>query len=83
MAIVPAQAIGYAPAFFEEPFPEQVKQCLELKQCVAERGWKTLLADGEGQRELTAYRPFVEAKALDVLQGDMSFFGIEGRRAAF
>ena len=69
---------GSGLAFFEEPFPEQVKQCLELKQFIAERGWKTLLADGEGQHELTAYRPFVEAKALDVLQGDMNFFGIEG-----
>jgi L-alanine-DL-glutamate epimerase-like enolase superfamily enzyme len=65
-------------AFFEEPFPEQVQQCLELKRFIAERGWKTLLADGEGQHELTAYRPFVDAKALDVLQGDMNSFGIEG-----
>jgi len=64
-------------AFFEEPFPEQVQQCLELKRFIAERGWKTLLADGEGQHELAAYRPFVDAKALDVLQGDMNSFGIE------
>jgi L-alanine-DL-glutamate epimerase-like enolase superfamily enzyme len=65
-------------AFFEEPFPEQVEQCLELKQFIAERGWKTLLADGEGQHELDAYQPFVDAKAIDVLQGDMNSFGIEG-----
>jgi len=65
-------------AFFEEPFPEQVEQCLELKRFIAERGWKTLLADGEGQHELAAYRPFVDAKAIDVLQGDMNSFGIEG-----
>ena len=65
-------------AFFEEPFPEQVEQCLELKRFIAERGWKTLLADGEGQHDLAAYRPFVDAKAIDVLQGDMNAFGIEG-----
>jgi L-alanine-DL-glutamate epimerase-like enolase superfamily enzyme len=65
-------------AFFEEPFPEQVQQCLELKRFIAERGFNTLLADGEGQHELAAYRPFVEAKAIDVLQGDMNSFGIEG-----
>jgi len=64
--------------FIEEPFPEQVGPCLELKQFIAERGWKTLLADGEGQDDVEAYRPFVNAKALDVLQGDMYVLGIEG-----
>jgi len=65
-------------AFFEEPFPEQVEQCLELKRFIAKRGLKTMLADGEGQDNLAAYRPFVDAKAIDVLQGDMNHFGIEG-----
>jgi L-alanine-DL-glutamate epimerase-like enolase superfamily enzyme len=65
-------------AFFEEPFPEQVEPCLELKQFMARRGLKTMLADGEGQDDLAAYRPFVDAKAIDVLQGDMNSFGIEG-----
>jgi len=65
-------------AFLEEPFPEEVDRCLELKRFIAGRGWKTLLADGEGQHELAAYRPFVDAKALDVLQGDMNSFGVEG-----
>ena len=64
--------------FIEEPFPEQVGPCLELKQFIAEHGWKTLLADGEGYRDVEHYRPFVEAKALDVLQGDMCALGIEG-----
>ncbi len=64
--------------FIEEPFPEQVAPCLELKEFIAERGWKTLLADGEGQDDVEAYRPFVEAKALDMLQGDMYGLGIEG-----
>ena len=64
--------------FIEEPFPEQVATCLELKQYIAERGWKTLLADGEGQDDVEDYRPFVDAKALDILQGDMYVLGIEG-----
>jgi len=68
---------GLRLAFFEEPFPEEVRQCLELKRFIADRGWKTLLADGEGQDELAAYRPLVDAKAVDVLQGDMNSFGIE------
>jgi len=69
---------GLEIGFIEEPFPEQVPQCLELKQYIAERGYKTLLADGEGRDDVEFYRPFVEAKALDVLQGDMYVLGIEG-----
>jgi L-alanine-DL-glutamate epimerase-like enolase superfamily enzyme len=64
--------------FIEEPFPEQVAQCLELKAFFAEQGWKTMLADGEGTNDVEAYRPFVNAKALDMLQGDMYGLGIEG-----
>ena len=64
--------------FIEEPFPEQVEPCLELKQFIAEHGWKTMLADGESQKDVGAFRPFVEAKALDLLQGDMYGLGIEG-----
>jgi L-alanine-DL-glutamate epimerase-like enolase superfamily enzyme len=64
--------------FIEEPFPEQVQHCLESKAFIAERGWKTMLADGEGQDDVEAYRPFVETKALDMLQGDMYVLGIDG-----
>lgn len=64
--------------FIEEPFPEQVRLCCELKEFIAEHGWKTMLADGEGQDDVTAYRPLVDAKALDMLQGDMYVLGIEG-----
>ncbi len=73
-----ARAAGLGLEFIEEPFREQVGLCLELKQFIAERGWKTLLADGEGQDDVEFYRPFVEAKALDMLQGDMYALGIEG-----
>jgi len=72
------RAAGLGVEFLEEPFPEQVGPCLELKQFIAEQGWSTLLADGEGQDDVEAYRPFVDAKALDMLQGDMYTLGIEG-----
>ena len=49
-----------------------------MKWFIAKRCWKTLLADVEGHHDLVAYRPFFNAKAIDVLQGDMNDFGIEG-----
>ena len=64
--------------FIEEPFREELEPCLDLKKYLAAQGWKTMLADGEGQQDVEAYRPFVEAKALDMLQGDMYGLGIEG-----
>ena len=72
------RAGGLDLAFIEEPFPEQVEQCLELKRFMAQHGWKTLLADGETQHDLDAYQPFIAAKAIDVFQADMNAFGIEG-----
>lgn len=65
-------------AFVEEMFPETVDGCLALKQFMRERGWKTLLADGETQSSLEVFKPFIDAKAIDVLQGDMNHFGFEG-----
>jgi L-alanine-DL-glutamate epimerase-like enolase superfamily enzyme len=65
-------------AFLEEMFPEQIEQCMELKQFISRRGGKTLIADGETQQNLDAYKPFIAAKAIDVFQGDMNRFGIEG-----
>jgi len=72
------RVVGLGVEFIEEPFPEQVEPCLQLKQFIAEQDWRTLLADGEGQDDVEAYRPFVDAKALDMLQGDMYTLGIEG-----
>ncbi|MCK4293372.1 MAG: mandelate racemase/muconate lactonizing enzyme family protein [Planctomycetes bacterium] len=65
-------------AFIEEMFPEEVDKYLELKRFMREHGWKTLIADGETQGELEAYKPFIEARAIDVFQGDMNRFGFEG-----
>lgn len=64
--------------FVEELFPETVDQCLELKGYIRRHGWNTLVADGETQHELAAFTPFVEAGALDVFQGDMNYFGLDG-----
>lgn len=65
-------------AFVEEMFPEKVDECLALKAFIRENGWNTLLADGETQSELTAFQPFIENRAIDILQGDMNHFGLEG-----
>jgi len=65
-------------AFLEEMFPEQVDKCLELKRFISQHGWKTLVADGETQKDLDAYKPFIEARAIDIFQGDMNRFGFEG-----
>jgi len=65
-------------AFMEEMFHEEVDKCLALKAFIRERGWKTLVADGETQSELDAFKPFIESRSIDVLQGDMNHFGFEG-----
>ena len=65
-------------AFVEEMFPEEVNKCLELKRFIYEHGWKTLVADGETQSKLEAYKPFLKARAIDIFQGDMNHFGFEG-----
>lgn len=65
-------------AFVEEMFPEDVEHCLALKAFIAQRGWNTLVADGETQATLDVFRPFIAARAIDLYQADMNRFGIEG-----
>lgn len=65
-------------AFAEELFPETVEECLALKAFIKDRGWKTLLADGETQGDLAVFKPFLAARAIDVYQADMNRFGFEG-----
>lgn len=65
-------------AFVEELFDESVEECLEFKRFLGSEKLETLLADGETQHQVAAFQPFVDAGALDVLQGDMNSFGIEG-----
>jgi L-alanine-DL-glutamate epimerase-like enolase superfamily enzyme len=64
-------------AFTEEMFPEVVEQCLALKEFFRARKLDTLLADGE-TGDLESYKPFIAAKAIDVLQADMNRFGVDG-----
>ncbi len=64
--------------FLEEMFPEHIETYLELKRFIRQHGWKTLIADGETQSKLDAYKPFIKARAIDVFQGDMNRFGFEG-----
>ncbi len=65
-------------AFAEEMFPETVEECLEFKKFIRDKGWTTLLADGETQGDLDVFKPFLKAKAIDVYQADMNRFGFEG-----
>lgn len=65
-------------AFAEELFEETVEDCLAMKAFIREQGWETLLADGETQGDLEVFSPLMEARALDVLQGDMRRFDYEG-----
>jgi L-alanine-DL-glutamate epimerase-like enolase superfamily enzyme len=65
-------------AFVEELFEEAVEPCLELKEYLAAKQLPTLVADGETQSSLKPFEPLVAAKAVDILQGDMKHFGIEG-----
>jgi L-alanine-DL-glutamate epimerase-like enolase superfamily enzyme len=65
-------------AFVEEMFQESVDECLALKAYIRKHDWSTLVADGETQSDLAAFRPFIESQSMDVLQGDMNHFGFEG-----
>lgn len=65
-------------AFLEEMFPEHIETYLELKRFIRRHNWKTLIADGETQSKLEAYKPFIKARAIDIFQGDMNRFGFEG-----
>jgi L-alanine-DL-glutamate epimerase-like enolase superfamily enzyme len=62
--------------FVEEMFPEEVRQDLELKSYLKNKGWKTLVADGESAKENSHFDWYVQENALDVLQPDMRAFGL-------
>jgi L-rhamnonate dehydratase len=65
-------------AFAEEMFPETVEHCLGFKAFLRESKLKTLIADGESHKEASTFKPFVKARAIEILQGDMKRFGFEG-----
>lgn len=65
-------------AFVEELFNEEVPLDLELKAFIRERKLKTLIADGETQQTLEPFKPFIAARAIEIYEGDINHFGIEG-----
>jgi L-alanine-DL-glutamate epimerase-like enolase superfamily enzyme len=62
--------------WIEEPFPEAVDEDLALKAFLKECSPGTLLADGESAAETRDFDPFLEPRALDVLQPDIRAFGL-------
>ncbi len=66
--------------WIEEPFPENLAQDLELKAWLRGHGRQTLLADGESVGDAAQYRPYIQAKALDVLQANVLGFGLQRLR---
>jgi len=64
--------------FMEEMFPEVVATTKALHDFIRDNGFDTLVADFESQKEVEELRPFMEAGCIDILQGDMNQFGIEG-----
>jgi L-alanine-DL-glutamate epimerase-like enolase superfamily enzyme len=69
-------AVGDDLFWVEEPFPEEVKQDLELKEYLHKKGWKTRIADGESARDVGHFDDFIKSEALDVLQPDIRAFGL-------
>ncbi len=64
--------------FVEEMFPYDRQQYLDLRAFLRERKSTTLIADGEGVGTLEEYKPWIEAKSVDIFQGDMQHYGFEG-----
>jgi L-alanine-DL-glutamate epimerase-like enolase superfamily enzyme len=68
-------------AFIEEMFPDDVPKYLELKAFMRENKLGALIADGENKRRPQDMQAWVQAKAVDILQGDMNQFGVEDVQA--
>ena len=65
-------------AFVEEMFPEDLEKYSELKNFIRANGLKTLIADGENWKTPAEGQEFIHSGLIDVLQGDMRMFQIEG-----
>jgi len=61
----------------EEMFRESVAEDLKFRAWLRDRGWKTLVADGESVVDASRYAKFIDAGALDVLQGNIHAFGLQ------
>jgi D-galactarolactone cycloisomerase len=74
------EQVGEDLFWIEEPFPEGVTRDLELKAWLRSHGMSTLLADGESADSAVRYQPYIAARALDVLQGNVLGFGLQQLR---
>ncbi len=64
-------------AFIEQMFPTDVEKYLALKEFLRRHGPSVLIADGESSRRPEDFQEWVDAGAVDILQGDMNQFGFE------
>ncbi|MHC4796656.1 MAG: enolase C-terminal domain-like protein, partial [Planctomycetota bacterium] len=64
--------------FMEEMFPESIEQYRNLRHFMAKHKYRALIADGETQARPENLKPFIDAKVIDIFQGDMRGFGFEG-----
>lgn len=64
--------------FIEEMFPEDIQSYAEVKALIKGLGLSTHIADGENWQTPQEGKPFIESGTIDVLQGDMRMFQIEG-----
>ena len=62
--------------WFEEPFEESVKECVDFKEFMREGGWSTLLADGETRSSGydAGFEEIVRAGGIDVVQFDLRHY---------
>jgi D-galactarolactone cycloisomerase len=69
-------AVGDEFLFVEEMFPEQVDRNLMFKGHLREKGFATLVADGESASDIDDFETLIVKQALDVFQPDIRAFGI-------
>ncbi len=67
-------------AFIEEMFPEDIEKYRQVREVLAELKLDTLVADGENWRAPSdaATQEMIQSGVIDILQGDMRRFEIEG-----
>jgi D-galactarolactone cycloisomerase len=77
-----AETAGAHLYWMEEIFPEAVADYTWLREKMAQAGIKTLIADGESQRDIMAFEPFLKpVRLIDVLQLDIRVGGFLDNRA--
>lgn len=64
--------------FIEEMFHEDVQMYKEVREAISKNKLATKIADGENWKTPQEAKPMIESGVLDILQGDMRMFQIEG-----